>query len=73
MDFPDFTRDLKASKISASLKSGASVALGDKIGVTGCTGRCSGEHLHLQIKDTLQKGPNSYSPGPDYNQKGWLP
>ena len=42
--------------------------LGDKIGVTGCTGKCSGEHFHLQIKDTLQKGPSSNRPGYDFNQ-----
>jgi RHS repeat-associated protein len=54
------------------LKKGQSVELGDSLGTMGCTGKCDGAHLHLQIKDTLQKGGNSFSPGKAYDEKGWI-
>ena len=37
------------SSIDASIKAGYQVAKGERIGVMGCTGSCSGKHLHFSI------------------------
>ena len=59
--------------IPINIKNGVKINLGDTLGVMGCTGRCNGDHLHLQIKNTLSSGPTAYNPGPDFLRTGWLP
>jgi murein DD-endopeptidase MepM/ murein hydrolase activator NlpD len=53
------TRYAHASRLIASV--GARVNAGDHIANVGCTGRCTGPHLHYEVvKDGQRKNPSSY-------------
>lgn len=54
-------RHIKSNSIPANLKKGASVKIGDKIGIMGTTGQSTGVHLHYELRDT--KGA-SFDPAP---------
>ncbi|OTG64234.1 M23 family metallopeptidase [Acinetobacter silvestris] len=53
------TRYAHASRLIASI--GDRVNAGDHIANVGCTGRCTGPHLHYEVvKDGQRKNPSSY-------------
>ena len=53
------TRYAHASRLIASV--GESVKAGDHIANVGCTGRCTGPHLHYEVvKDGQRKNPSTY-------------
>lgn len=53
------TRYAHASRLIASV--GERVQAGDQIANVGCTGRCTGPHLHYEVvKDGQRKNPSSY-------------
>ena len=48
---------------SLAVKEGETVRLGQPLGEVGCTGRCSGPHLHFEvIKDGARQNPMDYLP-----------
>lgn len=44
-------RMIYAHLASSSVKKGQIVQRGDQIGVAGCTGSCSGTHLHFELRE----------------------
>ena len=53
------TRYAHASRLIANV--GESVKAGDHIANVGCTGRCTGPHLHYEVvKDGQRKNPSTY-------------
>lgn len=53
------TRYAHASRLIATV--GQSVKAGDHIANVGCTGRCTGPHLHYEVvKDGQRKNPSTY-------------
>ena len=53
------TRYAHASRLIAQV--GSRVSAGDHIANVGCTGRCTGPHLHYEVvKDGQRKNPSSY-------------
>lgn len=53
------TRYAHASRLIASV--GQNVQAGDHIANVGCTGRCTGPHLHYEVvKDGQRKNPSTY-------------
>lgn len=53
------TRYAHASRLVARV--GEQVKAGDQIANVGCTGRCTGPHLHFEVvKDGQRKNPSSY-------------
>jgi murein DD-endopeptidase MepM/ murein hydrolase activator NlpD len=46
-----------------SVREGDSVRIGQPLGEVGCTGHCSGNHLHFEvIKDGMRQNPMDYLP-----------
>ena len=53
------TRYAHASRLIARV--GDSVQAGEQIANVGCTGRCTGPHLHYEVvKDGQRKNPSTY-------------
>ncbi len=52
------------------LLAGTAVAVGDEIGRAGCTGSCSGAHLHVQFQDPDSLGASFCQ---TYNPRAALP
>jgi murein DD-endopeptidase MepM/ murein hydrolase activator NlpD len=58
---PDGIATLYAHLDSISVTQGQSVRQGQPLGIVGCTGHCSGTHLHFEvIQDGVRRDPLSY-------------
>ncbi len=54
---------LYAHLSSAYVTAGANVSKGEQIGEMGCTGNCTGPHLHFEIRNgTVQRNPYGFLP-----------
>ena len=50
LDLPGPYTALYAHLASAAVREGQRVRKGERIGLAGCTGSCSGTHLHFEVK-----------------------
>lgn len=50
VDVPGPFETLYAHLETATVREGALVAAGDRIGIAGCTGWCTGTHLHFELR-----------------------
>lgn len=56
---------LYAHMASLAVQKGQAVAPGQKLGAVGCTGRCTGPHIHLEVRvNGTQVDPLRYLPPP---------
>jgi murein DD-endopeptidase MepM/ murein hydrolase activator NlpD len=51
------------------LKAGQEVKAGEQVGGLGCTGSCSGDHLHFEIRDGKSMAGEAHDPLPEL--KSW--
>ena len=64
IDHGDGFTTLYAHLSEIALRAGDVVEGGDLVGLVGCTGRCTGDHLHFEIRiDGLPTDPLPYLPG----------
>lgn len=60
---PDGIETLYAHMSSINVSTGQQVAQGDTLGITGCTGYCTGNHLHFEVIDNgVRVDPLTYLP-----------
>jgi murein DD-endopeptidase MepM/ murein hydrolase activator NlpD len=60
---PDGIETLYAHMSSLAVSTGQQVAQGDVIGYAGCTGYCTGTHLHFEVIDNgVRVDPLAYLP-----------
>jgi Meckel syndrome type 1 protein len=52
-----------------NLKAGQEVKAGEQVGGLGCTGSCSGDHLHFEIRDGKSMAAEAHDPLPEL--KSW--
>ena len=63
IDSPGGIRTLYGHLESLAVKTGDRVKAGQPIGEVGCTGACSGNHLHFEVFDSgLRRNPLTYLP-----------
>ncbi|HXH21149.1 MAG TPA: M23 family metallopeptidase, partial [Dehalococcoidia bacterium] len=63
IDGPDGIRTLYAHFESIAVKTGERVKAGQVIGEIGCSGTCSGPHLHFEVFDRgVRRNPLLYLP-----------
>ena len=63
IDGPDGIQTLYAHLASLDVRKGQRVRQGQSLGKVGCTGHCTGNHLHFEVIDNgVRKNPASYLP-----------
>ncbi len=65
IDHPDGMQTLYAHFSNIAVQKGQQVTQGQRIGVSGCTGRCTGPHIHYEVRiNGKQVDPLRYLPSP---------